>query len=557
MVVVEVVTVTDQMMDAYDVVVVGGGAAGLSGALMLARARRSVVVIDAGAPRNAPAAEVHGFLSRDGVSPAELLEIGRAEVRRYGGHVVAGEVSAAVRDSGGFVVTLADDRSVRARRLLVATGLADELPDVPGLRARWGRDVLHCPYCHGWEVRDQAIGVLAGGPMAVHQALLFRQWSADVTLFSHTAAPPEGEQAEQLAARGIRVVPGEVESLEIVDDQLTGVRLRSGEVVARRALAVMPRMAARAGFLAALGLEPTEHPQGEYLAGDATGLTAVPGVWVAGNVADLTAQVGGAAAAGAFAAASLNADLVAEDTRRAVTAYRDPFSAASEAHVAELVAGERRHGLFDMSDQFGEVFWEEFYASRAEVWSGRPNPQLVAESAELTTGAALDVGSGEGADAIWLASRGWQVTAVDLATTALQRAAAQAEARGADVAGRIRWVRADLTRWTPGEGTFDLVSAQFMHLPAVRREALFRKMAVSVRPGGTLLIVGHHPSDLQTVPRPHRSDLYFTAEEVASSLDPGQWDIVVADARSRCVTTPDGQEHTLHDAVLRARRRSK
>jgi thioredoxin reductase len=324
MVVVEVVMVTDELRDGYDVVVAGGGAAGLSGALMLARARRSVVVIDAGAPRNAPAAGVHGLLARDGMRPAELLERGRAEVRRYGGQVVIGEVATAVRDTEGFTVALADSRSARARRLLVATGLVDEVPDVPGLRARWGRDVVHCPYCHGWEVRDQAIGVLASGPMAVHQALLFRQWSADVTFFSHTMTPPAGEEAEQLAARGIRVVHGEVASLEIAGDRLVGVRLSSGTVVSRDVLAVSSRMTARAGLLAALGLRPAEHPGGvgEYIPSDATGRTEAPGVWVAGNVTDLVAQVGTAAAAGATAAAQINADLVAEETRQAVAAHR-------------------------------------------------------------------------------------------------------------------------------------------------------------------------------------------------------------------------------------------
>ena len=338
---------TEQMRDSYDVLVAGGGAAGLNGALMLARSRRTVLVIDAGAPRNAPAAGVHGLLARDGMPPAELLERGRAEVRRYGGQVVAGEVGAVAREDNGFAVTLADGRTVRARRLLVATGLVDELPDIPGLRARWGRDVVHCPYCHGWEVRDQAIGVLASGPMAMHQALLFRQLSDDVTFFSHTMPPPAGEEAEQLAARGITVVNGEVASLEIAGDRLAGVRLRDGTVVSRDALAVSPRMAARAGFLAALGLRPTAHPSGagEYIPADPAGRTEVPGVWVAGNVTDLTAQVGAAAAAGAMAGAQINADLVAEETRQAVAAYRDPFSARTEARVCDLVMGDRRHGL--------------------------------------------------------------------------------------------------------------------------------------------------------------------------------------------------------------------
>ncbi len=216
-----------------------------------------------------------------------------------------------------------------------------------GLRERWGREVVHCPYCHGWEVRDQAVGVLATGPRTVHQALLFRQLSAEVTVFAHTA-PPAGEEAEQLAARGVRVVDGEVTALEVHDDRLTGVRLADGTVVGVEALAVSPRtVVARAGFLADLGLRPVEHPSGlgEHLPADATGRTDMPGVWVAGNVTDPSAQVGSAAAAGALAAAQINADLVGEETRRAVAELRDPFTAQSEARVAALVAGTRRHGL--------------------------------------------------------------------------------------------------------------------------------------------------------------------------------------------------------------------
>ncbi len=308
----------------YDVVVIGGGAAGLSGALMLARARRSVVVIDGGAPRNAPGSGVQGLLGREGLGPAELLQRGRAEVSRYGGQVVGGEVAAVASGADGFAVTLTDGRTTRARRLLVATGLVDDLPDIPGLRARWGRDVVHCPYCHGWEVRDRAIGVLATGPLSVHQALLFRQWSADVTFFRHTMPPPTGEQVEQLTARGIAVVDGEVASLEIVDERVAGVRLRDGTVVAREVVAVSSRMVARAGFLATLGLRPAEHPAGvgEHIPAEADGRTDVPGVWVAGNVTDPAAQVGAAAAAGATAAARINADLVTEETREAVAARR-------------------------------------------------------------------------------------------------------------------------------------------------------------------------------------------------------------------------------------------
>ena len=322
-----------QDLTTYDVVVVGGGAAGLSGALTLGRARRSVLVVDAGEPRNSPAPGVHGLLTRDGTNPAVLLEAGREEVQRYGVELLDGRVASAERVEDGFVVTLDDGNSVGARRLLVATGLADELPEVPGVRQRWGRDVLHCPYCHGWEVRDQPIGVLASGPRAAHQALLFRQWSADVALFLHTAPLPTDEEAEKLAACGIAVVEGEVASLEIVEDRLAGVRMGGGEVVARRAVAVMPRFVARTEMLAGLGLETTVHPLGvgEHVEADAAGLTAAPGVWVAGNVADLMAHVVSAAEAGVRAGAAINADLVAEDNDHAVTAYR----ARREARVAD------------------------------------------------------------------------------------------------------------------------------------------------------------------------------------------------------------------------------
>jgi thioredoxin reductase len=174
-------------------------------------------------------------------------------------------------------------------------------------------------------VRDQAIGVLGSGPMSVHQALLFRQLSDDVTYFSH-AMPPDDEQAQQLAARAIRVIDGQVTALEVSGDRLTGVRLGDGTVLARQVLVVAPRMVARAGLLVDLGLQPTDHPLGvgSHLPSDPTGRTDVPGLWVAGNLTDLSAQVGAAAAAGAFAAAQVNADLVAEETREAIAARLQP-----------------------------------------------------------------------------------------------------------------------------------------------------------------------------------------------------------------------------------------
>jgi thioredoxin reductase len=322
----EVVRMTDRLNDAYDVLVIGGGAAGLNGALMLARSRRAVAVIDAGAPRNAPAEGVHGLLGRDGTPPGELLARGRAEVRSYGGAVVDGEVAAVRRLPEGFEVELADGRTSRARRLLVTIGLVDELPEVKGLRERWGRDVVHCPYCHGWEARDKAIGVLGTGPMAVHQALLFRQLSEDVVLFAASMPALADEQSERLAALGIRVVEGEVAAIETDEDRIVGLRMAAdGEFVPREVVAVGPQVRLRAGFLGELGLVPEQHPSGlgEYLPADPTGRAQVPGVWLAGNVSDVAAQVGTAAAAGANAGAQINFDLVEEDAEAAVRARRE------------------------------------------------------------------------------------------------------------------------------------------------------------------------------------------------------------------------------------------
>jgi len=311
------------MKESYDVVVIGGGAAGLSGAVALARSRRSVLVVDAGEQRNSPADHVHNFLTRDGTPPAELYAAGRAEAARYGARAEAGKVTSLSRDSELFRAEV-NGRAVTARRLLVATGLHDELPDVPGLAERWGIDVLHCPYCHGWEVRDKRVGILATGPGAVHQALLFRQLTPHVTVLRHTAAPFTAEQAEQLSALGIPVIDGLVARVEAAEGRLTGARLADGRCVALDVLIVAPRFAANADLLAPFGLATAEVSFGGQvfatrIPADPSGATSVPGIYVAGNVADPKAQVITSAAAGMMAGAAINMDLVAEDARHAVT----------------------------------------------------------------------------------------------------------------------------------------------------------------------------------------------------------------------------------------------
>ncbi|MFD1507610.1 NAD(P)/FAD-dependent oxidoreductase [Georgenia yuyongxinii] len=314
--------------ETVDAVVIGGGAAGLNGALMLARSRRRVVVVDGGTPRNAPAEAVHGLLGLDGTAPAQLYERGREEVRRYGGVVVAGEVATAEPAASSadgdlrFTVTLAGGRTLSARRLLVATGLRDVLPDLPGLAPHWGHDLVHCPYCHGWEVRDEPIGILAVGPASAHHALLFRQLTDDLVYFARGTELDEDTRA-RFAVRRIRIVDTPVAEVVTSDDGgIAGVRLVDGRVVSRRVLAVATTMRARTEGVDGLKLPMEDLPdgRGRRFAAGPSGATDVPGVWVAGNATDLTAQVGAAAAAGALAGAHINAALATADTDAALVA---------------------------------------------------------------------------------------------------------------------------------------------------------------------------------------------------------------------------------------------
>jgi thioredoxin reductase len=311
-------SLTGMSCNAYDVAVAGGGAAGLSAALVLSRARRRVLIVDSGAPRNAPAAHMHGYLSRDGLAPAALLDTGRHEVFGYGGEVVADAVINVDRRSGStFGLRLSSGRHVSARRLLVATGLRDQLPEVPGLRERWARDVLHCPYCHGWEVRDQRLGVLAdGSPETLKYAQIVRQWTTDVVLFVPTDTLTAAQRSE-LVARDLCVVEGAVTRVVVEDDRLVGVETADGRIVARDALFVPPRFVPNDNLLVALGCQLDDHG---WVVKDATGCTTVAGVWVAGNVANPRAQVITAAGEGSAAAIALNADLVDDDVRVAVDA---------------------------------------------------------------------------------------------------------------------------------------------------------------------------------------------------------------------------------------------
>ncbi|RNE49803.1 NAD(P)/FAD-dependent oxidoreductase [Corynebacterium alimapuense] len=307
----------------YDVAIIGGGAAGLSAAQALGRSRRAVVVIDAGEPRNAPAAAMHNFLSRDGMNPLELLEVGRAELVKYGVEVIRTRALDSRRSAAGFTITLGNDTEVSARRLILATGLKDQLPDIPGLAKHWGNDVLHCPFCHGWEVKDLRLGVIDSA-MAMHQAQLFTQWSKNVTLFKDPNKVLSAQEREQLEALGVRVIEAVVTEVLSEDGFVQGVELSDGTQCEVDALVILPNFDVDVSCVKSLGLVAQEHASGigRYVPVDDGGQTEISGLWLAGNIVNPMAQVIMAAADGLGVGTRVNADLMQEELAHKLSQLR-------------------------------------------------------------------------------------------------------------------------------------------------------------------------------------------------------------------------------------------
>jgi len=514
-----------------DVCVIGGSAAGLAAALQLGRQRRSVIVVDSADPRNGPAARMHGYLGREGHSPSELIAAGREEVRSYGGEVLAGLVSRVTRtEAGDFRVDLAGGHCVIARRVLAATGLVDELPDIDGLAEHWGRDVIHCPFCHGYEFRDQRIAAIVTHPMGLHSAGLFRQLSARLTVVLHDDAGVDGAELDALRASGVKIVRGPVSRIITgADGRVAAVELAGHESIGADAVVVGPRFKVRAGPFAPLGLRPAAHPTGlgDFLETDATGATTVPGLYAAGNVTDPSQQVLQAAAAGSRVGAMISFSLAADDIRAA----------------ARPSANE--------SD------WDHRYAGD-QMWSGNPNGTLVNEASGLAPGRALDVGAGEGGDALWLAAHGWSVTANDISQRALDRISAEAGRRGL----RVECHRADANAAGAFEAAaFDLVAAQYASIPRTPDGRGVHNLLNAVAPGGTLLIVSHDlepmraPAGMPDHSRPFDPDAYVRVDDFAAALGGSPaWDIELHEKRPRPAGAASAAHH-VHDIVLRARHR--
>ena len=515
-----------------DVCVIGGSAAGLAAALQLGRQRRSVIVVDAGEARNSPAAHMHGYLAREGLPPAELITAGREEVRSYGGEVLAGRVSRVSRaDTGDFRVEVTGGHSIIARRVLAATGLVDELPDIDGLAEHWGRDVIHCPFCHGYEFRDRRIVQIVTHPMGLHTAGLFRQLSAQLTVVLHDPADVDDAELDTLRAGGVKIVQGPVSRIiTSADGHVAAVELAGHGSIDADAVAVGPRFKVRAEPFASLGLRPAAHATGlgDFLETDATGATAVPGLYAAGNAADPSQQVLQAAADGSRVGAMISFSLAHDDIRAA---------ARPSANEAD---------------------WDHRYRDD-QMWSGNPNGALANQISGLAPGRALDVGAGEGGDALWLAEQGWSVTASDISQRALDRVNAEAGRRGL----RVECHHADANALDAFEtAAFDLVSAQYASIPRTPDGRGVQNLLNAVAPGGTLLIVSHDlepmraPAGTLAHSRPFDPDAYERVDDFAAALvGSPAWDIELHEKRLRPAGAASASHHA-HDVVLRARRRA-
>ncbi len=519
-----------------DVCVIGGSAAGLAAALQLGRQRRSVIVVDEGTPRNAPAAHLHSYLGREGLPPAELAAIGREEVRSYGTEVLRGTASGVTRtDDGRFTVALAGGDRIVARRIIAATGIVDELPDIEGLTEHWGREVIHCPFCHGYEHRDQRVVQIVTHPMGLHVAVLFTALTDRLTIVVHEQEDLDDAQLDALKSAGVTVHRERVARVTSAEDgHVDAVRLADGTRIDADAVVVSTRFGPRIAPFTSLGLRPTPHPSGlgDVVEVDAMARTAIPGLYATGNLIDPTGQVLPSAADGSRVGAMVASDLAEEDLASAVR----PNANADD--------------------------WDRRYGDD-RMWSGNPNGTLVQEAGDLAPGRALDVGAGEGADAMWLARQGWQVTASDVSGRALSRVAADAEREGL----RVECLHADANARRPYESAaYDLVSGQYASIPRTRDHRGVHNILDAVAPGGVLLIVSHDLEPMREAARseeqgehaeharPFDPDAYERVDDFVSELSSrDDWRIEVCAARPRPAGAITAAHH-VNDVVLRARR---
>lgn len=510
-----------------DVAIVGGSAAGLAAALQLGRQRRSVIVVDADEPRHAPASHMHDYLSREGVAPSVLTDIGREEARSYGGEILAGRVAQVTRTGGDrFRVDLVGGHSIVARRVLAAMGLVDELPDIDGLAQHWGRDLIHCPFCQGFEVRDRRVIQIVSHPMGLHTAELFRQLTKRLTVVLQGELDIDESELVTLRSGGVDIRHGPVSRLVTGDDGHVVAVEVDGERIDADVVAVGPGFKVRSEPFLPLGLLPTPHPSGlgDVVGTDPTGATSIPGLYAAGNVTDPSQHISQAAADGSRVGAMISYSLAHDDLRS---------GARPSANQAD---------------------WDHRYGDE-QMWSGHPNGSLVEGVSGIAPGRALDVGAGEGGDALWLADQGWKVTASDISRRALDRIDAEARRRGLD----IECHHTDANALDAFEaGAFDLVSAQYASIPRTPDGRGTRNLINAVAPGGTLLVASHdleamrQPIDTRAHSQAFDPDAYLRTDDFAAALAtiPG-WEIQTHNKQPRQAGAASASHH-VDDIILRA-----
>jgi thioredoxin reductase len=291
----------------YEVVIIGGSYAGMSAGMQLARARRSVLVIDAGLRRNRYAAASHGFLTQDGKPPEAIAAEGRSQLLAYSTvQWLDAQAREAQKTDGGFVVSLEGAPSVTGQRIILATGVIDQLPNLPGLAERWGRHVFHCPYCHGYELQQGRIGVLASSALSMHHALMLPDWG-ETTLFLNGSFVPDGDQQAALQARGVHVEEGLIERLA---GETLDVVMKDGRVIALDGLFTMTRLLPGSPIAEQLGCQFDETPMGMQIRTDATKESSIPGVFACGDAARLAGNVALAVGDGVMAGAAAHRSLM-------------------------------------------------------------------------------------------------------------------------------------------------------------------------------------------------------------------------------------------------------
>jgi thioredoxin reductase len=292
-----------------DVIIIGGGAAGLTAAIYLGRFRRKVIVFDTGKQANRVSHAAHGFFTRDGTAPADLIRIGQEQLRPYETvQIRHDEVTAIMPDGNTFKVTLSDSTSLTTRKVLLATGLKDALPPVKGIEAFWGTSVFHCPYCDGWEMRDQPLAMINDGATALHVANLLRVLTDDLVLCTNGGTQLSEQERAELRAAKVRIIDTPIAALEGSDGQIESIVFSDGERLARRGVFVKITSTQHAPFATQLGCQMTDN----FVQVDELGRTSVPGVYAAGDLATRFRQVAMAVSQGATAGAGINTDLVTE-----------------------------------------------------------------------------------------------------------------------------------------------------------------------------------------------------------------------------------------------------